>query len=157
MKNNKKITYISSALFMLALSLSSCKDVLDTQPFDKVGEEVIWTNRANAETFIFSTYGIMNNFNGGPATDAWTMNLISMDGTYNGAANVFNERLDRTSDMGFNNWASIRRCNLIIQNVGASAGISEADKKELIAEAKFLKGNVILQCRTEDRPHCVDR
>jgi len=139
MKNNKKITYISAALFILTLSLNSCKDVLDTQPFDKVGEEVIWTNRANAETFIFGTYGIMNNFNGGPATDAWTMNLISMDGTYNGAANVFTERLDRTSDMGFNNWANVRRCNLIIQNVGASAGISEADKKELIAEAKFLR------------------
>ncbi|AIM37955.1 hypothetical protein KO02_15590 [Sphingobacterium sp. ML3W] len=138
MKNNK-ITYISSTLLLIALSLSSCKDVLDTQPYDKIGEEVVWTNRANAETFIFSTYSIMENFNSGPATDAWTMNLISMDGTYNGAANVFNERLDRTSDMGFNNWASVRRCNLIIQNVGASAGISEEDKIELIAEAKFLR------------------
>jgi hypothetical protein len=138
MKNHRKIKNIFFAL-MLSTAVTGCKDVLDTQPFDKIGEDVVWSNKANAETFIFSTYSIMNNFNSGPATDAWTMNLISMDGTYNGAAGVFNERLDRNSDMGFNNWAAIRRCNLIIEKVGGSANITESDKKELIAEAKFLR------------------
>lgn len=138
MKNHKTIKNIFLA-FMLSVTAAGCKDVLDTQPFDKIGEDVVWSNRANAETFIFSTYSIMNNYNGGPATDAWTMNLISMDGTYNGAAGVFNERLDRNSDMGFNNWAAVRRCNLIIEKVGGSASITDTDKVELLAEAKFLR------------------
>ena len=138
MRKFKKIYYIACGLSLMGI-LASCKDVLDTQPYDKIGEDVIWNSRANAETFIYSTYGIMNNFSGGPATDAWTMNLISMDGTYNGANAVFTERLDRTSDMGFNNWGEIRRCNLIIEKVGASPSITDPDKKELIAEAKFLR------------------
>lgn len=138
MKNHNKIKNIFFAL-LLGAATSGCNDVLDTQPFDKIGEDVVWSNKANAETFILSTYSIMNSFNGGPATDAWTMNLLSMDGTYNGAANVFNERLDRNSDMGFNNWGSIRRCNLIIEKVESSTGISDLDKAELIAEAKFLR------------------
>jgi len=134
-------TKFKNIFFALIFSSTvfSCKDVLDTQPFDKIGEDVVWSNKANAETFIFSTYSIMNSFNSGPATDAWTLNLISMDGTYNGAAGVFTERLDRNSDMGFNNWSAIRRCNLIIEKVGASQTISEPEKKELIAEAKFLR------------------
>lgn len=124
---------------MLSSAIVSCQDVLDTQPFDKIAEDVLWSNRANAETFIFSTYSIMNAFNGGPSTDAWTLNLISMDATYNSAAGVFTERLDRNSDMGFNNWGAVRRCNLIIEKVTNSPGITENDKKELIAEAKFLR------------------
>lgn len=139
MKKLNKLSYIAFAL-LAASTFTACKDVLDTQPYDKIGEDVIWNSRANAETFIYSTYEIMNSFAGGPATDAWTMNLISMDGTYNGANAVFTERLDRTSDMGFNNWAEIRRCNVIIDKVTSSVGITEADKKELIAEAKFLRG-----------------
>lgn len=138
MKIQVKLKNICFAL-ILSSTAFSCKEVLDTQPFDKIGEDVVWSNKANAETFIFSTYSIMNSFNSGPATDAWTMNLISMDGTYNGAASVFTERLDRNSDMGFNNWGAIRRCNLIIEKVGASTNISDADKKQLIAEAKFLR------------------
>ena len=138
MRTYKKITYIILGL-LLTGGAYSCKDVLDTQPYDKIGEDVIWNNRANAETFIYSTYGIMNNFNGGPSTDAYTLNLLAMDGTYDSGDDVFTESLDRTSDMGFNNWGEIRRCNLIIEKVGASAGINDADKKELIAEAKFLR------------------
>lgn len=120
--------------------LTSCMDVLDTEPYDKISEDVVWSNRANAETFIFSTYGIMNNFNFGPSSDGRTLNLLTLhNGLYNSYANIFSERLDRTSDMGFNNFGAIRRCNLIIDKVSASTGISEADKKELIAEAKFLR------------------
>lgn len=136
-----KHTTLKNIFFALVFSTVSlgCKDVLDTQPFDKIGEDVIWSNKANAETFIFSTYSIMNSFNSGPSTDAWTLNLLAIDGTYNGAANVFNERIDRYSDMGFNNWGSIRRCNLIIEKVGNSSSITDSDKEELIAEAKFLR------------------
>ena len=138
MKMQVKFKNICFALLFSSAALS-CKEVLETEPFDKIGEDVVWSSKANAETFIFSTYSIVNSFNGGPATDAWTMNLLSMDGTYNGSNAVFTERLDRNSNMGFDNWAAVRRCNLIIQKVGSSTNISDADKKELIAEAKFLR------------------
>ncbi|MBB2147906.1 RagB/SusD family nutrient uptake outer membrane protein [Pedobacter gandavensis] len=123
-----------------AVFFSSCKkSVLDTEPFNKISEETVWNNKANAETFIFSTYGIMYDYASGPQTDPYTLNTLGFDDIYNGAAPVFNERLDRNSGGNFNNWSTIRRCNQIITKVGASVGISEADKKALIAEGKFLR------------------
>ncbi|SFG87189.1 RagB/SusD family nutrient uptake outer membrane protein [Pontibacter chinhatensis] len=128
-----------SLLLATALTVGSCEKALDTEPFDKISEDVVWSTKANAETFIFSTYGIMNNLAGGPSTDARTTNLLAFDGEYNGPATVFNERVDRNADYGFNNWGAIRRCNMIITKVAKSPGISEEDKKALIAEGKFLR------------------
>lgn len=119
---------------------SSCKkSVLDTEPFNKISEETVWNNKANAETFIFSTYGVMNDYASGPQSDPYTLNTLGFDDIYNGSSAVFNERMERTSGSNFNNWATIRRCNQIISKVAASSGISEADKKALIAEGKFLR------------------
>jgi hypothetical protein len=137
----KKNIIYSLALFIAALLIfSSCKKVLDTQPFNKISEDVVWSSKANAETFIFSTYSaIMYDFASGPQTDPYTTNTIGFDDIYNGASSVFTGTLDRTSDFGFNNWSDIRRCNMIISKVGASTGISDDDKKALIAEGKFLR------------------
>lgn len=122
------------------LFFSSCKkSILDTEPYNKISEETIWNNKANAETFIFSTYDVMYNYAGGAQTDPYTLNSIGFDDIYNDASPIFNELLDRNSGSPFNNWATIRRCNLIITKVAASAGISDADKKGLIAEGKFLR------------------
>jgi len=123
------------------LTLNSCKKVLDTLPTDRISPDIIWSSKANAETFIFSTYGIMNSFASGPGQDPYTTNIIAQGGIGSGANTVFSERpgLNNRSDYGFNNWSAIRRCNVIIKNVSESSGIADADKKELIAEAKFLR------------------
>lgn len=124
----------------VVLAATSCNKVLDTQPYDKISEDVVWSNKANAETFIYGTYGIMNSFNFGPNSDGRTNNLLSMDGTYGNYSAIFTETTDRNSNIGgFNNFSTIRRCNQIIEKVGASTGIADDDKKALIAEAKFLR------------------
>ena len=136
----KKYIFNLFTLTVTVLIFSSCKKVLDTQPFNIISEDVVWQSRANAETFIFSTYNaIMYDFASGPQTDPYTTNTLGFDGIYGGASSVFTETTDRTSDFGFNNWSDIRRCNQIITKVGASAGISADDKKLLIAEGKFLR------------------
>lgn len=122
------------------LALNSCKKGLDTQATDRISPDIIWSSKANAETFIFSTYGaIMPAFQSGPGADPYTTNIIAQGGIGSSANPVMGETLTNRSDYGFNNWAAIRRCNVIIKNVGESAGIADADKKVLIAEAKFLR------------------
>jgi hypothetical protein len=124
------------------LSVGACtKKVLNTQPFDKVSEDVIWNNSANAWTFVYSTYAsIIPAFQGGGQNSApFTLNTIGFDGIYNAGARVFTGTLDRNTDMGFNNWSQVRQCNMIIDKAGASKGISDDDKKELIAQGKFLR------------------
>lgn len=138
MKNN---ILFATGLIATALVIGSCKkSILDTQPYNKVSEDVIWSNKANAETFIFSTYSaVTGSFRGGAATDTRTTNTLAFDGTYNGAQAIFTESLNRTFDSGFNNWSAVRRCNQIITKVAESTGISAEDKKALIAEGKFLR------------------
>ncbi len=125
---------------IIVLVLSSCKKVLETQPYNKISEDVVWSNKANAETFIFSTYGIMGNYYFGTSSDGRTLNMLPTDGTHNTFSPIFTETIDRNSGVGgFNNFSAIRRCNLIIERVGTSTGISDPDKKLLIAEGKFLR------------------
>jgi len=127
-------------VFTSLLVLNSCKKVLDAENFSAISPEVVWSNKANAETFVFATYGIMDSYrNGFPGADAYTSNIVAAYGTASGAFPVYSETLTNRSDYGFNNWAAVRRCNVIIKNVGESTGITDADKKILIAEAKFLR------------------
>lgn len=122
------------------LGLSSCKKVLDTQPYNLVSEDVVWSTKANAETFIYNTYPIMSAYQGGQATDLRTSNIMaSGDGSWGNASPFVSEAITNASDYGFNNWAAVRRCNLIIEKVAESPGISDTDKKQLIAEGKFLR------------------
>ncbi|WP_051691849.1 RagB/SusD family nutrient uptake outer membrane protein [Pedobacter borealis] len=134
----KYIAIIAVTASMLALN--SCKKVLETEPFDKISEDVVWSTKANAETFIFSTYSIMGAYQGGQATDLRTANIMaSGDGSWSNASPFVSESITRANDYGFNNWGAVRRCNLIIKKVAESPGISDADKKALIAEGKFLR------------------
>ena len=141
----KNIILTATVLIASVLVTGSCKKVLDTKPFDIVSEDVVWNSRANAETFIYSTYGLMYDYAGGPGgnyratPDARTTNTLGFDDIYGSNSPIFTESTNHFSDYGFNNWANIRRCNQIITKVGASAGISAADKTQLIAEGKFLR------------------
>ncbi len=123
-------------------ALGSCtKKVLDTQPYNKVGEDVVWSNTANVWTFIYSTYAdIMPAFEGGGQNSTpYTLNILGFDGIYDMGSGVFSGNMDHNTDMGFDNWEQVRRCNLIIHKVQASKAISEEDKKSLIAQGKFLR------------------
>ncbi|QIL42087.1 RagB/SusD family nutrient uptake outer membrane protein [Pedobacter sp. HDW13] len=137
----KKIITIIG-VFTGLLVLGSCKKVLDAEPLSLISPDVVWSSKANAETFIYGTYsGIMNAYTCGlkGAEDTYTANIIGAYGNASDALPVFTETLTNRSDYGFNNWAAVRRCNVIIKNVTESAGIADADKKTLIAEAKFLR------------------
>ncbi|WP_316794721.1 RagB/SusD family nutrient uptake outer membrane protein [Pedobacter frigoris] len=139
----KKIILSIGVLVALG-SLNSCKKVLDADPLSLISPEVVWSSKANAETFIFATYGIMNTYRSGlrdvnTLGDAYTSNIVTAYDSGNAVFPIFSETLTNRSDYGFNNWGSIRRCNVIIKNVTASTGITDADKKTLIAEAKFLR------------------
>ena len=47
--------------------------------------------------------------------------------------------MNRDWSWGFNQFGTIRRCNLIIEKSQASTGLSDADKKALVAEGKMLR------------------
>lgn len=141
MKHNiKKYFRLLSGTLAIALTGVSCNKAFDTEPFDRIAEDIIWSTKANAETFIFTTYNLMYAFQSGPGLDPATANNLAQDGIAGGVYPLYTETLTNRSDFGvFTNFSQVRRCNLIIEKVGQSAGIADADKKILIAEGKFLR------------------
>jgi len=123
---------------MLCCIITACT-VMDTQPFEKFGEDLVWNNRTNADAFMFDVYAavLRNLYIEFVHEEAWTNNSIHINGTA-----LTREEITRDHDAGFNQFSRIRRCNLAIEKITESTGLTEQDKTELIAEAKLLRAMI---------------
>lgn len=152
---NKK--YIFIYFVLLFVIASSCqKELLDTDPFgSKYEEELVWSNRANADAFVNQTYNdVIGQYAQYAPFENWTTNGLLV----RGHENVASESYTRESDYGFDRFGQIRRCNLIIEKVAASETLSDTDKQELIAEGKFLRAMIYFwQARRFGRVVWVDK
>lgn len=138
MKNCYKIVVVLAAL---AITGTSCKkNILDTQPFDKFDENTVWSSKATADAFINGAYAsVLNDFTNNPSMveyEAYAGNAVVNASGF--GLHVANETFDRYTDFGFNRFSNIRRCNLALSKLPGSP-LSETEKAELIAEARFLK------------------
>ena len=138
----KKIIF--SKMIKLGLSTILCCllvgcDVMDTQPFEKFGEDVVWSTRANADAFMFNIYRtiVREQYTEFVNEEQYTNNSIHVNGTA-----MTREEITRESDYGFNQFSRIRQCNMAIEKVSVSNELIERDKTELIAEAKFLRAMI---------------
>jgi len=141
-------------LFIIA---SSCKeDLLDSSPFgSKYEEDLVWSNRTNADAFVHQTYNdVLNQYAGYAELEDWTTNGVHTTGN----EGVPREDFTRESDFGFDKFGIVRRCNLIIEKASASETMSNGDKDELIAEGKFLRAMIYFwQARRFGRVVWVDK
>lgn len=116
--------------------MASCKKLDETKPFDKFDENAVWSSKNNAMVFVNGAYssvlGLYTNYVS--SEEVWTNNIIQSDG--NGFTR---EQITRDDNYGFNQFGTIRRCNLIIEKAQSSTGIGDADKAELVAHGKFLR------------------
>ncbi|MGL4805045.1 MAG: RagB/SusD family nutrient uptake outer membrane protein, partial [Bacteroidales bacterium] len=119
--------------------LTSC-NVMDTQPFESYDEDLVWGSKSTIDAFIFETYNnsVALYAGGFPGGEGWTPNGIKSD--LSNTDNFPLERIDRYYDSGFNRFGALRRCNMIIEKGGASEGLSEIQKKEVVAEGHMLRG-----------------
>lgn len=141
MKTNKLIyTCLSIAgLFMT----TSCTDIMDTKPFTSYEEEMVWNSKATAEAFIVGTYGdVLGSGEYKNSADYSYRTPYSAHDDF-GSSDGFNrETYNVTSDFGINRFGTLRRCNMIIEKAAASTGISEAEKKAMVAEGYCLRAMV---------------
>ncbi|WP_242083156.1 RagB/SusD family nutrient uptake outer membrane protein [Aestuariivivens sediminis] len=127
---------IPKIVLMTLVLFSSCaKDVLDTEPLDKVSSKDVWNDSSLAEGFIFDTYQDVMNLWYNQRTDDWTDNTIPNVGSRN--AQIGNIQI--TDDYGWNQYSKIRKCNLAIAELSNSTSINENVRNRLIAEAKLLR------------------
>lgn len=138
----KKII-IYSIIFVFGIIGFSCDDdFLNTKPLDKFSEEDVWNDVNMVQGFIFETYNSViptlvknpKDDGRGSTMDNWTDNIATRSNDV-----VAKDQMDKYFDAGWDAFGTIRKCNLIIENVAASTGILEGSKEGLIAQGKMLR------------------
>lgn len=133
--------------FVLLLASSSCKDVLDVSPTDRLTQVDFWKTRQHAEAALIGVYNQLTNGNlyGGSAMiamEAATPNAFTYNNT--GGSGFLAQGIHDAANNGIinNKWGAcytgIGRANALLDNIG-NIPMDEATKKRYIAEAKFLR------------------
>lgn len=145
MKKNIIFGFFGIALLFLA---TSCKDTLDTHPMDSFDEETVWSSFATASAFVNSTYeSVLNGtFAGSGSAVTWesrTPNSVEADQVTRPSDALARESgITRSNDYGANQASRLRKCNTIIEKAGSNENLSSEEKKQLVAEGKFLRAVV---------------
>lgn len=140
----KRINYIITLL--LAAILFSCDSFLDVVPDNVATIDNAFTDKYNAEKYLFTCYSYLPDFASrweNPAIagsdDIWFSEFhknsspVQLARGYQSITNVL-----------FNNWnggffVGIRDCNTFLEKVGTVRDLQDYEKRQWSAEAKFLK------------------
>lgn len=150
----KKISKIVCVLAVLLLG-GSCKKYLDVAPDNTGTLEYAFRNRNEAENYLFTCYATLQQMYDATANPGF---VTSGEIVY--PNNLTKHPLDETgfsllrgtqnsNNPGLNWWdgenhgqaifRSIRRCNIMLENIDKPVDLSIAEEKRWIAEVKFLK------------------
>lgn len=145
----KKIIICVSSVMVL---LSSCIDgLLDTKPYDKYTEDLVWNNEKLAQGFIYNTQNsvlkeyyltpLENKKFSGSANDDLSDNMIVFDNLAD-IPNIFRNVMSIDVDYGWDSFNLIREANIIIEKSSSSTELTESKKKEFVAQGKMLRAMI---------------
>lgn len=139
-------------LFLLTISIitltfTSCQDVMDLQPLDRVSSDVILSSEDGIRAFLANLYYRIpmeefNNVNGG-IHNGWGLwhGSLSDIKTDNGLHSEFSESpiLRRNAAYWASGYSLNRDINLLLETAQSATFIADDKKNELISEAYFLR------------------
>ena len=147
-------------LLLAAFLPISCSDFLDVVPDNVATIDNAFTNRYNAEKFLFTCYSYIpnpTNISTNPAFfggyEMWMVNDYETYRYVQGAANQYAYFMARDGQSanspyinmweglrgGVDLWTAIRDCNIFLENINLPYDLDELDRDRWIAEVKFLK------------------
>lgn len=129
--------YIVPLCLCGTLALQSCEDFLDSKPKETYSDDLIWGSASTADAFIVNSYNnVMGHYHNFQTLDFYTTNAVKVRG---GTLDEVRELKTREWDWGFGNFGAVRACNLIIEKSQASPTLSDANKKQFVAEGKMMR------------------
>jgi hypothetical protein len=142
----KKIQVILMSM-MLLLSVTSCKKFLEIPPEGEIPTEDALTTARDVQLLLNSCYDVLRSgkFLGGKIRNLSDLmgddrNGANLSGNwlsyYSHNTGIFNQE---TRDMWSEPYIMIYRCNVLLENMGLVADLSEEQKVRTEAEAKFLR------------------
>lgn len=151
MKKYYKILLLIALLFTGA----SCKKYLDVVPDNTGTLEYAFRNRNEAENYLFTCYATLQQLYDPTANVGFTTsseiiypnNLTNHPLLETGFALIRGTQNSANPGLNFWDgenggqamWRSIRRCNIMLDNINEPVDLSPSDKARWIAEVKFLK------------------
>lgn len=150
----KKYIVIVSAFFSLGI-LGSCKrEFLEKSPLG-VANETTLSNKAGVNAALIAAYSLLDGVGAGPnftsAGSNWIYGEVASDNAYKGSdvgdqAQITTiERYQGQADIGAYNdkWVAVydgvSRSNDVLKLLAKATDVSEAEKKQITGEARFLR------------------
>jgi hypothetical protein len=150
----KKMKYFKIIILSICISFATGCNYLDIIPDNVASMETAFSNRINAERFLFGCFyylpdpANLSNSHGVIGADeiwwniediAWeSRNIMRLAQGYQNTNNPYCNYWD--GDLGGKNlFIGIRNCNTFIENIHLPPDLEEAERNLWIAEAKFLK------------------
>lgn len=126
--------------FCIVLSLSACSDYLEVESKSQISDNTLWTTTGNADLFLNNVYsGLPGPFTTDDPGENWTDNaMASRVGPVSRNLMALSQYAPNNSPSQWGQYSNIRRANLFIEKVSASA-LPEDWKTQRLAEARFLR------------------
>jgi hypothetical protein len=154
---SKRIYFSAFTIIPIAIFIVISCNKLDLQPLDRVTTETYYKTATDFDGAVFAAYSSIQDFWGtstetmGEFGEFWKLTLAVTDDVAadpnraDGRALDLDRLLIRASDIPYaalytQVYEGILRSNLVIENAGKENDLSDEQKTQFIAEAKFLRG-----------------
>ena len=156
MKQMKKVVAGVLTLFLYIGGFTSCSGYLDVVPDGVATMDNAFSNRINAEKFLFTCYNRLPNQNaewdypGNTGMDEiwWDMDVTNTSFANNSGPRIATGNQNVTDPYqdywdgengGKKSWEGIRDCNIFLENIDRVPDMEESERLRWIAEVKFIK------------------
>lgn len=143
------------ALFLLIITISSCKKKLDIQPEQSVSDQGVFTSKAGAQAALAGVYSsaqIIDVFGSIPQIISdYQADNVEFVGSFPTLqeVNLYTTISTNTSISAIwqNHYRVILRANTVINRIPSitEAGFTDAEKKQIVAEARFMRAYMYFQ------------
>lgn len=140
----KKLLYIT-IVTLFSISFTSCEDMMDLKPDNEILEEDALKTKKDIKALLNSAYQSLQGTYGGAFqrySDLMADDVIPEMPSSDKRVNIYKRYTTGyfTADNVYNDaYVSILRANLVIENIDNISGVTEAEKKSMIGEAKFIR------------------
>lgn len=137
----KLIDKIVMAALLLA-GMSACQsDLLDTNPYDSVGSEKMWTNENLTDMGVMAIYEALRYSQVG--LEIYFYDEFGFTGQGRDVTTLCSGSITAGSSLFSNTWKQlyegVSRANDAIANIPIKSPVTEEKKRRLVAEAKFMR------------------
>lgn len=139
------IRLIRYSFFFVLLGLNACNEVLEPQPVDLLVDELVLNEPNDVQPVRIGMYSALRGA-ASPIIIAgdFTADYIQFNGTFTDYRELGTKQITAANGAVEALWSNLYRtvyvANFMLENLPNVAGVPEATRKQVVAEARFLRG-----------------